>query len=274
MKDRDAYNDGDNTAGDLQPAANSPNDKTKRPNKPRNAANKSDKDKKKSFRRSWRSASPLRKLELIGIALAAAAAIAYSGITVWGILESKWNAQSEHRPRVVFSQPPRFTELSCGISGNQLNTQIGAVRIWVKNIRSGDALNAEIVPFNWKLIAEKKTGEPGLDDPPSITETDCSRQFKTSKTVRLKFPINTGQETSVLLDGFGVAESPIPNSFKPGDALRFYAPLCVYYRDEQNAPHGTCAMYMLDLNGRYSFSCSESPIRGSLDLSLYNQCEK
>jgi hypothetical protein len=58
-------------------------------------------DKKKSYRRSWRSASPLRKLEIIALGIGAAVGFGYLGVTVWGNLETKWNFQADQRPHIA-----------------------------------------------------------------------------------------------------------------------------------------------------------------------------
>jgi hypothetical protein len=54
---------------------------------PRRRARSTDPDHKKSFRRSWRSASPLTQLTLIFVGISAAATALYMGLTGWSLRE-------------------------------------------------------------------------------------------------------------------------------------------------------------------------------------------
>jgi hypothetical protein len=57
--------------------------------------------KKKSFRRSWQAASPITKLTVWLVGLAAAGTVGYFGVTVWQTLEVRWAAHAQHMPLVI-----------------------------------------------------------------------------------------------------------------------------------------------------------------------------
>ncbi len=84
MENDDTKNDGRETSGELTPAPNVENKQTKKPNKSNSTSQKTKEDKKKSYRRSWGSASPLKKMEIILLGIGAAVGVGYLGVTFWG----------------------------------------------------------------------------------------------------------------------------------------------------------------------------------------------
>jgi hypothetical protein len=61
--------------------------------------------------------------------------------------------------------------------------------------------------------------------------------------------------------------------------FQMYAPACVYYFDEDGNRYGTCSEYRVIVdahiasNDPYGFSCTESPITGHLEQTLFGYCQ-
>jgi hypothetical protein len=174
------------------------------------------------------------------------------------------------------------------------------MRFWVKNIRKGDAVGAFVAP-EFKLVPEKKIGNPIFDDLPPITDETCKLQV----SPKMKdFPINGGQEVSIdMVQGmevqslirtnsismtFGgpqkepepaVGEDPARVAIAKDAIFQLYAPVCVYYFSEDGERYGSCRSYRLAIKGRignpdnYGFSCTESPISGTLEATFMGYCE-
>jgi hypothetical protein len=80
-----------------KPASKNP----RQPKKPVSRDSEDRDDRKKSYRRSWRSASPVRKLEIIFLGLAAIGGIGYLCVAVWGNLQTKWNNDKPNGERAI-----------------------------------------------------------------------------------------------------------------------------------------------------------------------------
>lgn len=94
---------------------------------------------KKSWRRSWRAASPLRKVELIVLALGAIAgslgALAGLGYLVVYVAVSHSQiaaTQAEDRPRLIISRPPDLLGVfGCKVTPRALHFAATETRFWM-----------------------------------------------------------------------------------------------------------------------------------------------
>ena len=165
----------------------------------------------------------------------------------------------------------------------------------MKNIRKGDAVGAFVTGPEFKLVPESKTGNQMFDDLPTITEETCKQ--KVSPTAKA-FPVNGGQEVRVdMVQAAGTMSLIKTNSVSasfggpqkepetpPGESsdripiakdavFQLYAPVCVYYFDEDGERYGSCRDYRLAISGRYGFSCTESPVSGTFQEIFFGYCE-
>jgi hypothetical protein len=197
MENNDRNNNSGNAANNLPPTPDTPNEQSKKLNKPRRAPRKANENKKKSYRRSWRSASPIKKVEIVIAAIVVAGAIGYLGVTIWGILQTKWNFQAEHRPRVIVSRPPDLVgTFNCQVTKRELYWHAGVTHVWVKDISKGDASGAFVIGPQFKPVLEKKIGDHFYDDPPIIEEQTCLAKVEPKMS---PFPVHGDEELSVNL---------------------------------------------------------------------------
>lgn len=270
------------------------NPRTKQPNKSSARSRKANDDKKKSYRRSWRAASPLRKLEIICLAAAAAGALGYLAVTFWGNLQTKWNFEAEHRPRLEFFREPALVgQFVCSVDGSAIRFRSGQMYVWVKNASStGDATNAYIVGPQLNLVPDHKITDTNLTRAPEVTDETCAMDVAPQMKM---FPLNRGRETivnlkqSVGVQGFaptktvtltfGEPQKPshvVDNNSKINNNTTFqlYGPMCVYYLDEQRMRHGTCATYRFTkTDSGTDFACKDTPISGTFERMLWGWCE-
>jgi hypothetical protein len=261
--------------------------------------------KPEAFRRSWGSSGPVAKLTLISGSVAAIAAVAslisYIGVSVRQDSQADAHFKVEHRPRIVFSHPPELLgRVSCGISEKEMHVRLGQQRVWLKNIRNGDAPSV----FVWSrphISPAKTTGDKILDERPNVTDDTCTQQEFPQTRV---FVLNAGEEKSVDIQfGLGItANGPIkmpifgpavdisgkvdssvkgflgPNGavlVKSDARVQLFIPLCVSYVDEDGARHATCNLFgLVTPNGANTFSCLDPPQGGTLRELLFNSCEK
>jgi hypothetical protein len=260
-----------------------------------------DSDHRKSWRRSWRAASPLTKMVIIIGAIGAAAA-ALSSVTNFVVSRIQISAaKMEDRPRVIVSRPPELLgTVQCYVTDKAIHFSTGTMRIWVKNLGKGDAINVFLAGPGEQLVPQEKTGVSNIDDVPTITDQICGA--KVSPTSKM-FPVYSGQEISIDMSqsvgmqsliktgsasvAFGSPQpEPEPTPGKEASApvqiardalFLFYDPICVYYSDRSGAPYGSCRTYRLNLgkpiDGLYSFSCTQTPIQGFFEATIGNYCE-
>ena len=266
-------NNNSETAPSLPPAPDVPNQQAEKPNKSHRTAGKADGQKKKSFRRNWKSSGPVARLTLIFVGIGA---VAGTVLGIWQGYQTGHIAKVQHRPRVIFSRSPELVgQLNCDITDRQLEANTGAMRIWVKNIKNGDAISVFPVLNGAIFIPDKRTGIPFYDDPPQITEQTCRSHV--SPKVQ-PFPLNAGEEKFInsgqSVGAVSLIPTPGAKPVIPKDAtLQWYFSTCVYYLDEDGEPHGTCQTYRFSRNSKYSFSCSESPMTGVFEPIMFNYCE-
>jgi hypothetical protein len=186
------------------------------------------------------------------------------------------------------------------ITDKAMRLATGAMRISVKNIGKGDAINAFVAGPQFKLVPEKKIGVPFFDDSPSVTDQTCSAKVEPKMKM---FPVYAGKEVSIeLRQSVGIVSLVKTNSVSvtlggpqkepetpPGEkpesvqiakdaAFQLYDPICVYYVDRNGVQYGDCQLYRRSVDGnysdeRYAFSCPESPVTGRFVAPLGNYCD-
>jgi hypothetical protein len=294
MENGDTGDGSGETSEELPPGpdAVNANNQTKTPKK---ATKTPSKHKQWSLWQHWKRAKSKTRLKWFVEAMGVLLVGALVGNAIWQNLQTMSHFSTEHRPRVIFIRPPELLgQFECEVTDKEIRTHSGQVRVWLKNIKNGDAVGAFIAGPNYKLVPEKKTGDKFLDDSTLVTDDSCKAEIKPKMK---QFPVNEGQE--IYLDmarsdgvtGFypgtsatihldkpinpasplGGDESTAP--LKRDDLFQLYAPLCVYYFDEEGNRHGTCMTYRLNMNGRYTFSCTQTPITGTLEQVFLGYCE-
>jgi hypothetical protein len=253
MENDDTTNDRDDTSANPYPVALKKQTRKER-SKANATAQKPKQDKKKSYRRSWRSASPLRKLEIIALGIGSMVGIVYLSVTIWGVLQNKWNFQAEHKPIVIHSRPPALLQTFSCTADNGFKT--GNMQTFIKNI--GNATAEDVFPywFNTKVVPEKKTGNAFFDDPPEINSSSCEIAATTDQ--KIVFPVNAGTEMSANIQA---SAGTIGYKLEKGDKVQLWSSACVFYADDFGGRHGTCDTYRLAVPSNESqFRIFGSPI--------------
>jgi len=301
MKNDDTKNSNEQASDNLNPSTikiktNEQTTKATNPNK------KAKKQKKRSLWQHWKSASRAKQIKWVAEAVAVVTGVLILGIYIWGNLQTRSNFKVEHRPKVIVSRPPELLgKVNCEVTDKAIHLYTGAMHIWVRNIRKGDAVGAFVLGPQFKLVPEKKIGNPFFDDIPSITDQTCKE--KVSPKMKA-FPVYGGQEvrvdmvqsagtfslvktSSVTVTLGGPQKEPeTPAGQEPDrisvakDAIfQLYAPVCVYYFDEDGERYGGCRSYRFVVTGRignsnpYGFSCTESPLSGTFEETFFGYCE-
>jgi len=224
--------------------------------------------KKKSLRRSWRATSPVRKVEIILVGIAAAAT---AGYLISYIVISRWQTYVEHMPVVVHSQPPAFLQpFTCD---PKTGFHTGNIQLAVKNIGTARADDVSTYWMFMKIIPEKRRGDPFIDDRPP---GDCNMKVKGSED--LGFPLDVGVETfpEIRQSVMGLPK------LNEGETVQLYLANCIFYWDDQGTQHTTCDRYRLNLPssnpldsilGSPSFVCDGQPKNGKFMSDLGGHCE-
>ncbi len=276
------------------------NTSTKAPQKAKKQTAKA-KGKKWTLKQNWQHANSAKRTKWIFEGKGGLIGFLILSNYVWQNLQTMWNFNAEHRPRVIFSRDPELLGvINCEITERAIYVHTGAMHIWMKNTGKGDAVNAFIGGLPFKLVPEKKTGSASIDEIPEISDSTC--QAKASPKMKM-FPVEAGQEIRLEMVQAMEAQSLIKtNSISitlggpqkepetpagqnpekidvPKDALfQLYYPVCVYYFDEQGKRHATCKSYRLVTNSQgiglgSTFSCTQPPISGSFEQTFGNFCE-
>jgi hypothetical protein len=270
MKDNETNEHAANSEGNtaLTPADAQ---RTKKNDKSKTRSKESKHDKKKSFRRSWRSASPITKWTLVFVGVAAGSTLVYVGVTFWQTLEVRWAAHEQHMPLVINSRPAQFLQpFVCDV---QKGFHTGNMQTAVKNI--GNASAQHVVPFlnSWKIIPEKKTGNPVFD---ALPEANCRMRLNAKE---LESPLAPGQEVFPQIRQMA---GPVPPITKT-DPVQLYWVSCVYYSDEYGGNHGTCDTYRLLLpstnpldllSGSPTFFCDAAAKIGKFQDTVGGHCQE
>lgn len=233
-----------------------------------NAKKPSRRGKKWTLCQYWRSANWGKRGKWIAGGIVSLAALGGVAVYIWDHYQRSYQFSMEHRPRIVFSRPPELLgQLSCGIENGRTGYHLGAMRVWLKNIKNGDAIAVSPI-ITIKLVPEQRTGIPFFDNPPEITEQTCTN--KVSPAVR-PFALNAGQETTVnssqAVGNMGIV---MPKDTR----FQVYFGGCAYYTDEELHPHGTCQNYRFKVNGTdYGLKCDNSPLSGVFEQTFIGYCQ-
>ena len=226
---------------------------------------------KKSFRRSWRAASPINKTGVVFAGLAALATLGYLAVSIWQTLENKQAARAQHMPLVINSRAPELLQpFVCDVK-NGLHT--GNMRNGMKNI--GTASAYQVMPFSAivKIVPEKKTGDQFVDEIPDV---NCGGSMSAKE---LESPLPPGRELQPQLRQMVVSVPPIAET----DPVQLYWVNCVYYADEYGGRHATCDRYRLTLpsdnqldalSGSPTFYCDAKPRTGRFDGTIGGHCQQ
>jgi hypothetical protein len=267
MENDDRKNNAPDASESLTPTPNIPNQQSKKPNKSAHTSQKAKDDKKKSYCRSWRSASPIRKIEIFIGALLAAGALGYLGATIWGNLQTKWNFEAEHRPRVIFTRPPQFIEpFTCDVEKEMMLA--GKFRVWFRNIGNEPA-HVLLMPTEFHLVPNKPFDIPILKRP-VITDKDC--EVIATPYGYGEFIVNPGPEE--FLDSEHHQQN-FPGLASVGNdaTFEFYCVIRLYYSEDSGSHHGTCVAYRFTElpSGKDEIRCGEQ-ITGFFQGTLFNEC--
>ncbi|SRR5229473_1945447 len=243
----------------------------KKQDKPNTQPRKSKNQGKKSFRRSWRAASPIQKLGLVITGIGTAVALCLLIVNIWKTLQDKWAVQIQHAPLVINSHPPRL--LQPFICNRETGLHLGNMQFAMKNVGNASALN--VIPYMrvMKIIPEHRTGNPIIDE---IPIGDCKVSIAAKG---LGFPLAPGKE---FFSPMRQAVGAIP-PLAEGETVQFHVSSCIYYFDEYGSHHGTCDNYVLllpssnpldILNGSPSFVCDGMPKMGQFGKALTGSCQQ
>jgi len=272
-----------------------------------------DSPKKWPLREHWRRASKRQRLEWFfkGLAGLIAALAAIGGCVYFfaSYTQNRNQFVEEHRPRIVFSEPPRFISIPgfvppqpgrviCQITDKAIHWNIASLRFWIGN-SGGDAKDVFIPEVLARIVPEQKTNNPALDNPPIVTDETCKMRGKpTAKAIplgsHLKTPLDVRQIAG-LFPLFNTGNSvtlgggdPIPSpDLKPSDwthiapdaKVGLYVVACVDYSGEDGTSYVSCATYRFFVNGQeatldpYEFSCQGTPLYGTFQPTFGGYCQ-
>lgn len=268
-------------------------------NRAKQADKKSSKRKKWPLRRYWHHANRRTQVKWVAEGIVILTGLGVLGVYLWDHFQREEQFFTEHRPRVIVSRPPELLgTFNCQVTKREIYLHAGVTHIWVKNIRKGDAHGAFALGPEFKPVPEKKLGDPFYDDPPPIEEQTCMMKVEPKMS---PFPVHGGEEVEVNLRqsagsislfkgthaiiGFGgpqdenkvfPGENPAERIPVDNDTLfQLYAPICVYYFDESGKRYGSCRTYRFIPNGasQYAFSCSQTPLSGTFEATMFGYCE-
>jgi hypothetical protein len=251
MKDNDTDQ---NRADSSQDATSTSPDtkRTKKNNKTKPSAYKANKDKGKSFCRSWKSASPITKLTVIFAGLAALSALAYVVVAIWQTVEVRLGRLAQHMPLVINSRPP---EVLGGFTCDpKQGFRFDAMRTYIKNIGDGRAIDMDSRYYEPKVIpAEHPTGNAFID---AVPQVDCTKKLNPVKD-QSRITLAPGEvwrwDIAPLVGTF-------PQSLT-GATLQMFFVSCAYYSDEYGGTHGTCDTYRLQFpNADFTSAFGRTPV--------------
>jgi hypothetical protein len=269
MEIDDRHRDNDDAPQELTPIPTK-TQKRKKQGKSQPTSDESQNQHKKSFRNSWRAASPVTKLGVIFGGLVAVSTTGYLGVTIWQTIQAKWAVQIEHAPLVINSRPPELLQPIVCDRKNGLHT--GNLQTFVKNVGNARAVNVIPYIFEMKLIPEKKTGNPFFDELPS---GNCSMKPIMQEAVINLAP---GQEMRPQIRQTVMTVPNLPE----GTVFQLYYVSCIYYSDDYGNNRATCDPYRLNLpssnqldilEGSPSFSCDALPKSGKFMGAITGHCQ-
>jgi len=269
MENNERDHDNPETPKDLTPISIKAN-QSKKESKSKSHSQKADAQKDKSWKRSWRSSSPVRKVEIIFLGIGTAAAIGYIGVTVWQTLQTKWISQIQYAPLVIHSRPPEFLQpFTCSA---ETGFHSGNMQSFVKNKGNARAVNVNPYMSIIKIIPEHKTGNPFIDDLPAV---NCDGKFKMPGA---EFNLAPGDEVSPQIRQTAMTLPPLAKD----SIVQLYDMECVFYLDDYAANHATCDTYRLELpstnsldklRGSPSFTCDGTERIGKFTGAITGHCQ-
>jgi hypothetical protein len=304
MSDNDTENGKAQSPEELTPSAGNRHADTKSQaaNKRRGKSQK--KKKKWTLIRHWRAAHRKQQFIWIMSAIGGLIAVGYLINYTWGNLQTKWNFETEHRPLVVISRPPEIVgNFQCIVTKREMWGRTDSMKVWVKNLsKTGDAQGAFIAGPMFKLVPNKKIGDPFYGGPPVIEQQNC---WNTVKPEMTPFPVERDQEVRADIrqsafstalakstsntvsfsgpqdeSGANAGENPSERLTLPKDTVfQLYAPVCVYYFDKSGKRYGSCRTYRfmpthIVHEDAFSFSCMETPVTGTFTEALFGYCQE
>jgi hypothetical protein len=203
--------------------------------------------------------------------------------------------QRDHSAKIVFNRSPQLIDdFSCEVTDTEIHARTGRMAVSLKNIRNGDATGVFVPVPHFHLVPDQKTGIPLFDERDTINVNSC--MVRPTPQMAL-FPLNAGEETAISMKQsagtttliktnkasatFGSFPQSAPDKTPHPDRVpiakdalfQLYAPFCTYYVDENGTEHGTCMTYRFHIGGRYSFRCTETPVRGEFEQTFAGYCE-
>src|SRR3989442_1388821 len=136
-----------------------------------NKPNKAPDQRKKSLCQSWRSASALRKVEIVLLAIAATGGLGYLVAYIAVSVSQRSQTRREHAPLVINSHPPELLQpFTCDPKDG---LHAGNMQFSVKNV--GNARAYDVFPYInlLKIVPEDKVGDALIDALPPI---DCDKK--------------------------------------------------------------------------------------------------
>jgi hypothetical protein len=261
----------------------------------RNDGSKITRNRKKwSIWRHVKSASWRRRIAWLCGGLIAAATVTIPPIYVWDHIQRDRQFSAEHKPHVEIVQPPVLEgDFTCDVGEKEIHSKAGKHYVWVKNTSTtGNATDVYVSGPTFRLIPKTPTGIDSVDNFPKLSEETCNnrprpeyRLFNLSAGREMLLPKEIGFGTELIVPEptlnmnpqkpehpheSGIVKGPVNNLTE----FMLYAPTCVFYSDYDHGLHATCVSYHLKLtDGRYYFSCQETPIRGKFERTLSDYCE-
>ncbi len=273
MKDDSPANNRSHSSDDMSEITSKEKSR-KQQRKPSRQPTKTKRQTKKSFYELWKSASSLRKVELLLLVFTAVGGVGYliAYITVSTFQSSQ--VQREHKPTIIHNRPPELLQsFACDAAKGIVRT--GNMEVFWKNIGQSTAEHVTWLKMKGKIIPEKKTGDPNVDDPPVITEATCNRIVDDGKGTKLDAGVATGFYIRA-------SSGQIP-PFEVGTVVQFYFAHCIFYSDGNGKHHGTCDSYRLftpssgnpldTIFGTPSIVCDGREVTGRFGPSLNGHCE-
>jgi hypothetical protein len=228
---------------------------------------KTSKQKKKGLCEGWRASSPLKKAELILLALVAAGGVGYLVAYIVVSNSQKHQTQMQYSPLVINSRPPEL--LQPFICDREKGLLVGNLNAFIKNVGNVRAIDVLPLIVAMKIVPEKKTGNAFIDNPPGGL---CG--MITSGKMNLA----PGQDFTVMARQGSTSIPKLAES----SSVQFYLESCIYYFDEYRTNHSTCDIYRLFLpsssppdvlSGSPEFVCDGKPKSGKF-LDTGNGCQK
>jgi hypothetical protein len=206
------------------------------------------------------------------VVIAASAVAALVGGVIYEYVQVR-EYHADHRPRVVFSRPPEDAgPITC--DADKALVHLGQKQQWIQNIAEGPGVSVNPYMGFTKIVPDKKTGIPALDEIPTrFGETACDLK---PDIAAIAFPIAAHQELSPRSTQ-GEMSLWWPKGLLSKDTtFQLFDVECVYYLDPEDwrwyAHHATCTTYRFVADNG-PFKCDGAPITGHFEIFLSGHCQ-